>query len=142
MLRVIKISETPVSDICPELDYSSSAVVMLYDWMGSAIPMSEEIECLNFKPIVNYCSNTRKTVVSSICLEGMSLRNDKKWCEISLLGSEKDFEVPSMYVEHSISPLEDIRQFGVNLIHTFALKENDEVVWYTDPDWLNVSDDS
>lgn len=57
LLRVVEIDKTPVSSICPELDYSSSAVVMLYDWVGDMLPTSEDISRLKFKPI------DRKSVV-------------------------------------------------------------------------------
>ncbi len=69
MLRVIEIDKTSVSSICPELDYSSSAVVMLYDWMGDTLPEDKKFNVIQFKPIINYFSDKKKKIVSAICLE-------------------------------------------------------------------------
>lgn len=142
LLRVVKISKIPVSDICPDLDYSSSAVVMLYDWLGDVLPTENEIAQLKFRPFVNNYWGKKKTLVSSICLEVEDLKKAEKWCGISLFKTEEDYQIPKMYAEHSISPLRDISQFDTVLIPTFALEESDEVEWYSDPDWLNDSNGS
>ena len=84
LLRVVDIDKNPVSEICPELDYSSSAVVMLYNWLGDELPTEEEIHNLKFKPIVSQYWKKTKEIVSSICLDIVDLNEEAQWCEISL----------------------------------------------------------
>ena len=131
LLRVVKVSKIPVSDICPELDYASSAVVMLYDWVGDVLPTEEEICNLQFRPIVQDYSQKPKRVVSSICLEVEGTKEEKKWCEITLLKSEKDFITPQMYLEHTNAPYEIVSQFDSTLVFTYALEEDEETQWYS-----------
>lgn len=130
-LRVVDIDKTPVSLICPELDYSSCAVVMLYDWAKDTLPTEEELECLEFRPIVSQYSSKRKNIVSSVCLMQDSPKEDSKWGEFVLLKKDINFEKPQMYIQHRDAPLECVSQFVVNLIHTFAL-EDEETEWYSD----------
>lgn len=129
LLRVVKISKTPVSLICPELDYSSSAVVMLYDWVGDEMPTAETAEGLSFKPIVSRNWETPKKVVSAIWLGSNGAREDKKWAEITRVGQDKEFPLPEMYTRHRGSPYEDVNQFSTTLMLTFALDEDEETQW-------------
>lgn len=132
LLRVIKISKSPVSRICPELDYSSSAVVMLYDWIGDELPTAETAEGLSFKPIVSQPFKTPKEVVSAIWLGSDGARKDKKWAEITRIGQDKEFSVPEMYTQHHDAPYRDVSQFTITLIQTFALDEDEETEWYSE----------
>lgn len=132
LLRVIEIDKTPVSAIFPELDYSSSAVVMLYDWIGDELPAAETAEALSFKPIVSDPFKTPKKVVSAIWLGSNGAREDKKWAEIIRIGQDKEFCVPEMYTQHQDAPYEDVSQFTTTLIQTFALDEDEETEWYSE----------
>lgn len=133
MLRVVAIDKMPVSSICPELDYSSSAIVMLYDWMGDKLPEDKDIDGIRFKPIVNYYSDKQKKIVSAVCLELDGLKEEKKWGEITLIKSEENFPIPNMYIQHPCAPLEFVSQFNILLIHTFALREDEKTEWYDEP---------
>ena len=132
LLRVVDVDKVPVSDICPELDYASSAIVMLYDWIGDALPTEEEICNLEFKPIVSEYWRKIKELVSSICLEVLDEKEEKQWCEISVLKSEKEYRKPQMYLEHRSSPINFVSQFDLSLIFTFAIDGDDQVEWYID----------
>lgn len=129
MLRVIKIDKVPVTKIFPELDYFSSAVVMLYDWVGDEMPTAETAEGLPFKPMVSEFWRTPKEVVSAICLEPGRARKDKKWAEITRIGQDKEFPIPEMYARHRGAPYEDVSRFIITLIQTFALDEGEETKW-------------
>lgn len=135
MLRVVKISKSPVSVICPDLDYSSSAVVMLYDWMGDTLPEDKDFDEIQFRPIVNFFSDKKKTIVSAVCLELDGLKEEEKWGKITLVKQQKNFQVPKMYIQHPCAPLEFVSQFNISLIHTFALREDEKVEWYSEPIW-------
>ncbi len=52
LLRVIDIEKRPVSQICPDLDYTSEARVMLYDWYGDKVPSPQLVKELDFIPFV------------------------------------------------------------------------------------------
>ena len=132
LLRVVNIDKNPVSDIYPELDYCSIAIVMMYDWLGDTLPTEEEISNLEFKPIVSEYWKQNKEIVGSVCLEVKGSKEEKKWCEISLLKREKDYVVPQMYYVHRASPYRLVSQFDVSLIFTYALTEEDKVEWYSD----------
>lgn len=69
LLRVVAVDKMPVSSVCPELDYSSSAIVMLYNWVGDKLPSDNEIHQLEFKPLVSEYRKKMKKIVSFICLE-------------------------------------------------------------------------
>lgn len=129
LLRVVKNDKTPVSGICPDLDYASSAVVMLYDWMGETLPEGGKVERIPFKPIVNNYFTDKKEIVSAVCLEPDSPKEEKKWAEITLVKREENFQVPEMYLQHPGTPLDDISQFSLSLIHTFALREDEQTEW-------------
>lgn len=129
LLHVIEIDKVPVSNICPGLDYSSSAVVMLYDWVGDALPEKSRLEKIPFKPIVNAYFATKKEIVSAVCLEPDSPKEEKKWAEITLVKREEDFQVPEMYLKHPSTPCEFVSQFNTVLIFTFARKEDEQIEW-------------
>lgn len=132
LLRVVDVGTMPVSSICPELDYSSSAIVMLYDWVGDTLPTENEINQLEFKPIVNNFWSHPPKVVSAICLEMEDLKKEQEWWEITLLEEARHYEKPSMYIQHKCSPVRCIRQFNLTLIETFALAKDGETEWYSD----------
>lgn len=132
LLRVIEIDKTPVSSICPELDYSSGAVVMLYDWIGDELPAAETADGLSFRPIMSAPWKTPKEVVSAICLEPNGSKEDKKWAEITRIGQDKEFPLPEMYILHHDAPCEIVSQFTTTLIQTFALDEDEETEWYSE----------
>ncbi len=52
LLRVIDIEKRPVSHICPDLDFASEALVMLYDWHGKDVPSPDLVGSLDFIPFV------------------------------------------------------------------------------------------
>lgn len=132
LLRVVEVDKTPVTPICPELDYSSIAVVMLYDWVGDTLPTETEISCLKYKPIVDDFWCSPKKIVSSICLEEGSPKEDREWCEITLLKHDKDFETPQMYLQHKHTPFACVSNFDLQLVWTFDLTEEEETKWATD----------
>lgn len=132
LLRVIKIGRTPVSAIVPELDYSSDAVVMLYDWVGDELPAAETADGLSFRPIMSEYWKTPKEVVSAICLVSNGTREDKKWAEITRIGQDKEFPVPEMYTRHPGAPCQVVSRFTTTLIETFALDEDEETEWYSE----------
>lgn len=55
LFRVIKIFRRPITKVKPELDYSSSSGLGLYNWIGSMIPSAEIAEDLEFIYLKNYC---------------------------------------------------------------------------------------
>ena len=110
LLRVVDIDVIPVSSICPELDYSSSSVVMLYDWVGDELPSDDRIRQLEWKPLVSEYRKNMKKIVSSFCLELDGSKEDKFECEITLLKHEKKYQIPQMYKEHKCSPIRFVDQ--------------------------------
>jgi len=132
LLRVVDVNKIPVSEICPELDYSSSAVVMLYDWVGDKFPSDNEIHQFEFKPLVSEYRKKMKKIVSAFCLEIDGSKEDEGKCEITLLKSEKGYQVPQMYVEHNCSPVRYVGQFNISLVQTFAVSAADQTEWYSD----------
>lgn len=52
LLRVIENGKKPVTELYPELDYTSWSEIMLYDWMGEEIPSDEEIKKFSFKKLI------------------------------------------------------------------------------------------
>ncbi len=131
LFRVVEISKTPVSDICPELDYSSSAVVMLYDWVNDRLPTDEEIGTLEFRPIVLDYWSERKKIVSSVCLYIDGSREDAKWGQFTLLKNGQNDLIPDMYIRHPESPMSNLSFLHTRLIFTFALG-NEKAEWYSD----------
>lgn len=97
LLRVVDVDKMPVSSVCPELDYSSSAVVMLYDWVGDECPNEKDISLISFKPFVSDYWGKKKKIVSSVCLELDGSVEEKQWGEIRLLKSEEDYQIPDIY---------------------------------------------
>ncbi len=61
----------------------------------------------------------------------------KKWAEITLLKSEKDYEKSQMYIQHECSPIRVVSQFNITLIQTFALEKNETTEWYSDKHFFN-----
>ena len=53
LLKVVDIEKRPVSHLCPELDYVSSAIAVLYDWVGEKKPNIEEVSGLHLKYFVD-----------------------------------------------------------------------------------------
>lgn len=137
LLRVVDVDKMPVSSICPELDYTSSSIVMLYDWIGDIIPSGEEINQIPFRPFVSDFWQGTKRIVSAICLEVQDLKEEKKWAEITLLKSEKDYEKSQMYIQHECSPIRVVSQFNITLIQTFAFEKNETTEWYSDKHFFN-----
>lgn len=138
LLRVVAVDKMPVSAICPELDYSSSAVVMLYDWVGDKLPSDNEIHQFEFKPLVSEYRKKMKKIVSSICLEIDGSKEDEGKCEITLLRSEKEYQVPQMYAEHKCSPVRFVGQFNISLVQTFAVSDDDQTEWYSDKHFFGI----
>lgn len=132
LLRVVDVGKMPVSTVCPDLDYSSSAVVMLYDWIGDVIPTNDEIGQFTFRPIVNDFWSQPKKIVSAICLDVQGSKEEQEWGEFMLLESEEHYEKPSMYIRHICSPVRFVSQFNTTLVHTFALAEGEKTEWYSD----------
>ena len=137
LLRIVDVDKMPVSSICPELDYSSSSIVMLYDWIGDTIPSGDEINKIPFRPIVSDFWQRTKKVVSSICLEVHDSKEEKEWGEITFLKGEKDYVPPKMYIQHECSPIRIVSQFNVSLIQTFALEKDEKTEWYSDKQFFD-----
>lgn len=136
LFQVVDVNVNPVSTICPDLDYSSDAIVMLYDWIGKEKPTVEDIKELKYKKIINnYWSNPKK-VVSSICIEQDSLKEEQWGCFEYMFGQE-DFTTPQLYIQHNDSPMRFTSQLVLDMIFTFVMEENDVVEWYTDKHFFN-----
>ena len=131
LLRVINIAKMPISYICPELDYASSPVVMLYDWIGDTIPSSDEIDRIPFRPIVIDFWAKKKKIVASIDLEVKDSKEEKNFGEFIFLKEEKEYDFPKMYLEHQCSPIRVVAQFNLTLIQTFAHEKDEEAEWYS-----------
>lgn len=132
LFRVVEISKTPVSLICPELDYSSCPVVMLYDWVNDSLPTDEEIENLEYKPIVTDYWSEKKKIVSSVCLYLDVSKEDARWGKFTLLKKDINYVIPDMYVLHPGTPMEFLSSLHTKLIFTFALEEDNKIEWYSD----------
>lgn len=130
LLRVVENKRKPVTELCPELDYTSWSNIMLYDWMGEKIPSEEEIKKIPFKKIVCSRLSTGVCRVSS----AVSLdyeKGDKKYAEIACIGNDPFFveHKPELYLENPRCPGVDIQNFNMDLLHTFASIQDKEVIW-------------
>ena len=140
LFRVVEISKTPVSIICPELDYSSCAVVMLYDWVNDTFPTDEDIDNMEYKPIVTDYWSDKKKIVSSVCLHFESSKEDTKWGKFTLLKNDTNYVIPDMYVKHPESPMDFLSSLHTKLIFTFALEKEDKIEWYSDKHFFERMD--
>lgn len=140
LFRVVEISKTPVSIICPELDYSSSAVVMLYDWVNDSLPTDKEIENLEYKPIVTDYWSEKKKIVSSVCLYLEDLKKDTKWGVFTLLKNDTNYVIPHMYVQHPESTMDFLSSLHTKLIFTYAIEKDDKIEWYSDEQFFERQD--
>lgn len=129
LLRVVENLQKPVTELCPELDYTSWSNVMLYDWVGEEIPPEEEIKKIPFKKIVTI----RLRGVCRVC-SGVSLeygRREKKFAEITCLGNDPSFVEckPELYLRNPGCPGEDTQSFNFTLLHTFVSVQDKEIRW-------------
>lgn len=130
LLRVVAVNKIPVSNIYPELDYTSSADVMLYDWSGDTIPSDEVIDKLAFRKIIIERMNSGMCKVSN----GVSIiydKQDREFAEITVHSNDKRFQehVPQLYIENSGCPACDTSNFNFYLALTFAFDENVKMEW-------------
>lgn len=102
----------------------------------------EEINQIPFRPFVSDFWQGTKRTVSAICLEVQDLKEEKKWAEITLLKSEKDYEKSQMYIQHQCSPIRVVSQFNITLIQTFALEKDEKTEWYSDKHFFNQSQEA
>lgn len=131
LLRVVDVIESPVTFLYPELDYTSCAHVMLYDWYGEKIPLLEEISKMEFRPIIIDYWSKSKQIVSGVALEIENIKKEMEHCEIILLGNDKRYyeNKPILYKENNGCPIKVPSQFNVSLAMTFALQDGDQVEW-------------
>ncbi|MGN0495038.1 MAG: hypothetical protein ACI4GW_02305 [Lachnospiraceae bacterium] len=132
LLRVVEVVKRPVSLLKPELDYTSYANIMLYDWVGETIPSEKEISKLKFKPIVVSLNKDICEVVSGISLDWNGTKEEKKYAEIIRIGTDERFAsvVPSLYMENDGCPLSEVSQFNYTLAQTFFVSETVKKKWH------------
>lgn len=134
LLRVIKVRKYPVSQICPELDYASKALVMLYDWYGEEVPGPKLVKQLEFKLIFGSMEETffdeqgnfmeepiwYQYMISGVCLSKEP--SDKKVCETIILENDPKFcsEKPLLWQEHPDSQNLCPSQFNYIIAETYT----------------------
>lgn len=108
LLKVVDIEKNPVSDLCPELDYTSYAVLMLYDWVGDSKP---DMETINKIPFKKFCKDVRwvqydfetmteienpyyvKKMRSTYRLENIKYLGIGDICEIEVIGNDESTNI-------------------------------------------------
>lgn len=125
LLRVVEVTKIPVSNIYPELDYTTAADLMLYDWSGDSIPSDEIIDKFAFRKIIIKRMKDGTCEVAS----GVSIVYDKKdmeYAEITVHSNDKRFQesIPKLYIENPECPMCDTSNFNLKLAQTFAFNES------------------
>ena len=134
LLRVIDIRKHPVSQIYPDLDFASEALVMLYDWYGTEVPSPDLVKTLEFIPIHggvqsesfdkngNYLEMPiyHERLISAIYLS--KEYSNAKVCETIVLENDQKFckEKPQLWCEHPESKNNCPSQFNFNLAFTYT----------------------
>ncbi len=134
LLRVVDIVKCPVTELMPELDYSSSAHVMLYDWMGDEIPDEKAISELKFRPIVADAIRGNYRLVSSVSLEWGNSKMEKEQNIIKKINTDSNFisNYPAMYKEHPGAPIQTAGCFNISLVETFSMDGTESTKWMYD----------
>ncbi len=132
LLRVVAITKKPVTFLYPELDYSSSANMMLYDWVGEAIPLLDDISQLEFRPIAVRCLNGVWEIASGIGFELLGNEVEKECCEITYLGNDEQFldDKPELYKMNDGCPWEHPSTFNITLAETFLITKESKIRWH------------
>lgn len=145
LLKVVGINKRPVSNICPELDYTSSAVIMVYDWIGSHKPSINEIELLSFKKMcsgVEFVSFDLEKMemletpyyIKKICpayqLDSISYLKIGELCEIEIIGNDvsTDIEKIDLWQEYPYA-ITLSAGFNAILIRSFTDYDYPEEWW-------------
>ena len=131
LLRVVDVIKCPVTDLMPELDYSSVAHVMVYDWMGKEVPSNDVISKLEFRPIVAVTNRGTHLMVSGIGLEWANTKKERERNRIECIASNDSFikNKPQMYIEHPTCPLKGVLNFEFDLIRTFSRTGKEPTEW-------------
>ena len=130
LLRVVENGQRPVTDLYPELDYTSWSCFMVYDWTGEIIPSEKEIKSLPFKKIVAHLlPDGVKRVVSAESFDYE--KRDRKYAEIIYLGNDPSFEEqkPELYLENRGCPSDDTQGLNIDILMSFIDLEDKGTVW-------------
>ena len=118
LLKVVDIHKTPVSDLCPELDYSSSALLMLYDWIGNSKPDINILSNLDFKKmcfrvdLISYDFNTLTKLANPFFEKKMYAAYKLKYdndnidknikCDIEIIGNDYSTNIKgiNLWLDH------------------------------------------
>lgn len=130
LLRVVKISKMPVTKVYPELDYTTAAYLMLYDWSGDSIPSDEEIDKLTFRKIITRRMQDGTCRVAS----GVTIdynKTDREFAEIVVHRNDKWFQenVPQLFSQNPECPAYSTSEFNFKLAQTFAYNEHVKMEW-------------
>ena len=143
ILKVIDVKILPVSDLMPDLDYSSSAVFMIYDWIGDTKPDMNILSNLKFKKIcdriewrtidLDTMTKLEKPHFEKRICPAYYLGNYKDLCigdkcEIDIIGTDlsTDKEKIDLWLEHpSFVALQSC--FDITLVETFTEYDYPEV---------------
>ena len=134
LLRVVDIFKCSVTELMPELDYSSSAHVMLYDWMEDKLPDEKTISELKFRPVVADAIRGKYRLVSSVSLEWRNSKLEKEQNIIKRISTDSSFisNYPAMYKEHPSAPIQTAGSFNISLIETFSMDRTESTEWMYD----------
>jgi len=131
LFRVVHVYKSPVTELIPDLDYTSSAAVMLYDWHGYELPSEEVISKLEFRPIVHIYGEEIKQIVSAVVLEDFEKKSNK-YCTLSKIANDSMFceNKPTFYEKYPGAPSVEHVRFFNDVINTFTMQEGDKTEWY------------
>ena len=136
LFKVMDIKKEPVSLLCPEIDYTSSAVLALYDWVGDYVPTMEEVSGLQLRYFIDrarwikYDFDTMtelkepylaKEIYSGFDLYEDAQFGDKELNEFRVIGNDGSHreEYDSFRKEHP-GVIGFYAQMGIELLYSFA----------------------
>ena len=143
LLKVVDIKKRAVSQLCPELDYTSSAVIMVYDWIGDDKADMHIISSLNFKKL---CSKItwrsidfdtmkkldkpyyEKELRPTFYLNDIDIFDIGKSCEISVIGNDPSTDINKidLWLEYPRC-IEGKSSFDITLVESFTEYDYPEV---------------
>ena len=143
ILKVVDIKKLAVSQLCPELDYSSSAVIMVYDWIGDNKPVLQILSSLKFRKLCNGITwrsidfDTMQKLDNpyferefrpAFCLYITDFFNNEYNCEISVIGNDPSTDINKidLWLEYPRC-IEGKSSFDITLVDSFTEYDYPEV---------------
>ena len=136
ILKVVNIINEPVSQLCPDLDYSSSAVFMVYDWIGDEMISTKILDNLKYKKMCKWTILKEYDLDKMIKIDNPYLEKEMRpafelddinylkigdVCEIEVIGNDPstDINTIDLWLEYPHS-IQLNSNFDIIVAETFA----------------------